>query len=52
MYAYVDQLDFSQRDLLSALRYFIDGFRLPGEAQMIDRLMEKFASRYYECNPK
>ncbi|XKL63402.1 hypothetical protein PGB90_005766 [Kerria lacca] len=51
MYAYVDQLDFSQRDLLSALRYFIDGFRLPGEAQMIDRLMEKFASRYYECNP-
>ncbi|ESN92223.1 hypothetical protein HELRODRAFT_157983 [Helobdella robusta] len=26
-------------------------FRLPGEAQKIDRLMEKFASRYCECNP-
>ncbi|XP_063238854.1 brefeldin A-inhibited guanine nucleotide-exchange protein 1 isoform X1 [Bacillus rossius redtenbacheri] len=51
MYAYVDQLDFSNRDLVSALRNFLEGFRLPGEAQKIDRLMEKFASRYCECNP-
>jgi hypothetical protein len=27
------------------------GFRLPGEAQKIDRLMEKFAARYISCNP-
>ena len=27
------------------------GFRLPGEAQKIDRLMEKFAARYIVCNP-
>ena len=27
------------------------GFRLPGEAQKIDRLMEKFAARYIACNP-
>lgn len=27
------------------------GFRLPGEAQKIDRLMEKFAERYVKCNP-
>ncbi|KAJ9580271.1 hypothetical protein L9F63_004084, partial [Diploptera punctata] len=52
MYAYVDQMDFSNRDMVSALRYFLEGFRLPGEAQKIDRLMEKFASRYCECNPK
>ena len=26
------------------------GFRLPGEAQKIDRLMEKFAERYVKCN--
>ncbi|VDD92137.1 unnamed protein product [Enterobius vermicularis] len=51
MYAYVDQLDFSNRDFVAALRLFLDGFRLPGEAQKIDRLMEKFASRYCECNP-
>ncbi|VBB28683.1 unnamed protein product [Acanthocheilonema viteae] len=52
MYAYVDQMDFSSRDFVTALRLFLDGFRLPGEAQKIDRLMEKFASRYCECNPK
>ncbi|VDN58317.1 unnamed protein product [Dracunculus medinensis] len=51
MYAYIDQLDFSNRDFVAALRQFLDGFRLPGEAQKIDRLMEKFASRYCECNP-
>jgi len=52
MYAYVDQIDFKDRELVAALRYFLEGFKLPGEAQKIDRLMEKFASRYCECNPK
>ncbi|VDN17886.1 unnamed protein product [Gongylonema pulchrum] len=51
MYAYVDQMDFAGREFVAALRQFLDGFRLPGEAQKIDRLMEKFASRYCECNP-
>jgi hypothetical protein len=27
------------------------GCRLPGEAQKIDRLMEKFAERFCSCNP-
>ncbi|XP_035015000.1 brefeldin A-inhibited guanine nucleotide-exchange protein 2 [Hippoglossus stenolepis] len=49
MYCYVDQLDFCGRDFVSALRAFLEGFRLPGEAQKIDRLMEKFAARYLEC---
>lgn len=39
------------QDLVSSLRFFLEKFRLPGEAQKIDRLMEKFASRYCECNP-
>lgn len=52
MYAYVDLLDFAEKDFVSALRQFLEGFRLPGEAQKIDRLMEKFASRYCECNPR
>ena len=51
MYAYVDQFDFQEKDFLTALRQFLEGFRLPGEAQKIDRLMEKFASRYCETNP-
>lgn len=31
-------------------RTFLSGFRLPGEAQKIDRLMEKFAERFVSCN--
>lgn len=50
MYAYVDHLNFTGKDIVSGLRVFLEGFRLPGEAQKIDRLMEKFASRYCENN--
>lgn len=50
MYAYIDQMEFSGMDIVSALRKFLAGFRLPGESQKIDRLIEKFASRYFECN--
>ena len=35
----------------TACRMFLNGFRLPGEAQKIDRLMEKFAERFVNCNP-
>eukprot|EP01137_Pigoraptor_chileana_P023429 Opistho-2@89685 len=34
-----------------ALRKFLVSFRLPGEAQQIDRIMERFASRYHGENP-
>ena len=51
MYLYVDMLDFKDKDLIQSLRLFLEGFRLPGESQKIDRLMEKFASRYCSCNP-
>lgn len=52
MYAYIDAMNFCQMNIVPALRNFLEGFRLPGEAQKIDRLMEKFASRYCECNPR
>ena len=52
MYSYVDLLDFNDKDFVSALRHFLEEFRLPGEAQKIDRLMEKFAARYCECNTR
>ena len=32
-------------------RRYLFTFILPGEAQKIDRIMEAFAQRYYECNP-
>lgn len=37
--------------VVAGCRKFLDGFRLPGEAQKIDRLMEKFAERFVHCNP-
>ena len=52
MSAYVDQLDFYDMAIVTGLRAFLAGFRLPGEAQKIDRLMLKFAQRYYENNPQ
>lgn len=51
MHAYVDAFNYENMDFGQALRYFLQGFRLPGEAQKIDRIMEKFAERYCKCNP-
>lgn len=52
MHAYVDSFDFQGMQLDEAIRAFLQGFRLPGEAQKIDRIMEKFSERYWKCNPK
>eukprot|EP00178_Gracilaria_changii_P007168 TRINITY_DN2296_c0_g1_i1.p1 TRINITY_DN2296_c0_g1~~TRINITY_DN2296_c0_g1_i1.p1 ORF type:complete len:1906 (-),score=278.66 TRINITY_DN2296_c0_g1_i1:1635-7238(-) len=51
MHAYTDMHDFTDMTFDNALRMHLSGFRLPGEAQKIDRIMEKYASRYCECNP-
>ncbi|XP_057964106.1 brefeldin A-inhibited guanine nucleotide-exchange protein 1 isoform X2 [Malania oleifera] len=51
MHAYVDSFNFEAMDFGEAIRFFLRGFRLPGEAQKIDRIMEKFAERYCKCNP-
>jgi len=45
MHAYVDSMKFSGFKFDTAIREFLKGFRLPGEAQKIDRIMEKFAER-------
>ena len=47
----IASLDFSGMDFVQALRQFLQAFRLPGEAQKIDRMMEKFADRFCELNP-
>lgn len=51
MHAYVDSMNFSGMTFGTAIREFLSGFRLPGEAQKIDRIMEKFAERYCADNP-
>lgn len=49
--AFVNQQELQDMLIVSALRQFLWSFRLPGEAQKIDRMMEKFAERYCELNP-
>ncbi|KAK0388860.1 hypothetical protein NLU13_5103 [Sarocladium strictum] len=51
MHAFVDQMDFTKKRFVEALRQFLQSFRLPGEAQKIDRFMLKFAERYVMGNP-
>ena len=51
MHAFVDSMDFSKRRFVDSLRQFLQSFRLPGEAQKIDRFMLKFAERYITGNP-
>lgn len=51
MHAFVDMMEFEKRRFVDALRQFLQHFRLPGEAQKIDRFMLKFAERYVTQNP-
>nr|GMC77339.1 brefeldin A-inhibited guanine nucleotide-exchange protein 5 [Ipomoea batatas] len=50
MHAYVDSMNFSGMKFDMAIREFLKGLRLPGEAQKTDRIMEMFADRYYAAN--
>lgn len=50
MHAFVDLMDFTNIPFVNALRLFLQSFRLPGEAQKIDRFMLKFAERYVGGN--
>lgn len=52
MHAFVDMLDFGDMPFTGALRMYLQSFRLPGEAQKIDRFMLKFAERYMGHNPQ
>ncbi|KAJ3340332.1 Cytohesin-1 [Gonapodya sp. JEL0774] len=47
---YARLYDFTGMQFDQALRSFLAGFRLPGEAQKIDRMMQRFAQRYHDCN--
>ncbi|KIY73726.1 Sec7-domain-containing protein [Cylindrobasidium torrendii FP15055 ss-10] len=50
MHAFVDSMNFRDMSFVDALRTFLQKFRLPGEAQKIDRYVLKFADRYIACN--
>ena len=47
---YVHCFEFAGMELDEALRAFLGTFLLPGEGQVVDRIMENFGCRYFECN--
>lgn len=51
LHHYAEAIDFTDLLFDEAIRLFLSGFRLPGEAQKIDRIMEKFAERFTSQNP-
>jgi len=52
LHTMVNTNSFKDLDLDVALRMFLADFRLPGEAQKIDRMVEKFADKYCTDNPE
>eukprot|EP01086_Lenisia_limosa_P012434 TRINITY_DN40771_c0_g1_i1.p1 TRINITY_DN40771_c0_g1~~TRINITY_DN40771_c0_g1_i1.p1 ORF type:complete len:394 (-),score=65.15 TRINITY_DN40771_c0_g1_i1:23-1204(-) len=48
--AFVDDFDFKGFSFDEALRAFLSTFCLPGEAQIIDRLVEEFARGFFSAN--
>ncbi|KAK8887340.1 hypothetical protein M9Y10_038379 [Tritrichomonas musculus] len=48
---YTNHFDFKHLSFEQAFRIFLQKFQVPGEAQMIDRVMEQFGSKFYNDNP-
>jgi len=48
---FATEMDLSNMQIDVALRKFQTYFRMPGEAQKIERLMEVFSQRFCVCNP-
>ena len=51
---YVDELDFTSKDVgfVDALKMLLQGFRIPGEGQQVDRFMEKFGEKLSRDRPE
>ena len=49
--AFCSGFSFTRQPIIASLRSFLAEFRLPGEAQMIDRIMCAFSETYVRDNP-
>ncbi|XP_051179152.2 ARF guanine-nucleotide exchange factor GNOM-like [Lolium perenne] len=52
LHEFAQTFDFEDMNLDTALRLFLETFRLPGESQKIQRVLEAFSDRYYEQAPQ
>ncbi|MGD9592345.1 MAG: Sec7 domain-containing protein [Candidatus Berkiella sp.] len=50
--AYIDKMDFRGMSFTDALRKVLTDFKFEGEAQIIDRIMENFGTKFYQDNCK
>jgi len=50
--AYIQSFNFVGVSFENSFRMFLQKFHIPGEAQMIDRIMEQFGTKFYLDNPK
>ncbi|KTW27312.1 hypothetical protein T552_02294 [Pneumocystis carinii B80] len=48
---FINTFDFHGKRIEEALREVLSFFRLPGESQQIERILEKFSNKYFETNP-
>lgn len=48
---FTEQINFKGQSFAESLRSFLKTFKLPGEAQKIDRFVECFSKTYYQQNP-
>jgi Sec7-like guanine-nucleotide exchange factor len=51
LYEYIDSYEFTNMNFVEAIKLMLSGFRLPGEGQKVDRIMEKFGEKYCKDNP-
>ncbi|XP_028776157.1 ARF guanine-nucleotide exchange factor GNOM [Neltuma alba] len=51
LHKFAGTFDFQDMNIDTALRLFLETFRLPGESQKIQRVLEAFSERYYEQSP-
>ncbi|VDM50204.1 unnamed protein product [Toxocara canis] len=49
---FINEIDLHGMEIDIALRHTLTFFRLPGEAQKIERIVQVFSRRYVACNPE
>ena len=49
--SFMSLFDFTDKPIAEALRELLETFRLPGEAQQIDRITQTFAKAYFNAKP-
>lgn len=49
---FIDQYDLREKEFVYSLRCVLLGFRIPGEGQIVDRIMETFGNKFIKDNPQ